>query len=81
MDKSGVLDPKRLHPRLQARPDNEISLMAEIGVAAAREALARAGRQPEEVDGVICAAANMQSVDCPQTARKGCHCGRCTRDS
>ena len=60
MEKSGVLDPKRMHPRLQARPDNEISLMAEIGVAAAREALARAGKQPEDVDGVICAAANMQ---------------------
>ena len=60
MEKTGVLDPQRMHPRLQARPDNEISLMAEIGVAAAREALARAGKHPEDIDGVICAAANMQ---------------------
>ena len=60
MDKSGVLDPKRMRPRLKARPDNEISLMAEIGVAAARDALASAGKKPEDVDGVICAAANMQ---------------------
>lgn len=60
MEKSGVLDPQRMHPRLQARPDNEISLMAEIGVAAARDALARAGKKPEDIDGVICAAANMQ---------------------
>ena len=60
MEKAGVLDPQRMHPRLQARPDNEISLMAEIGVAAARDALARAGKQAADIDGVICAAANMQ---------------------
>src|SRR5674476_333272 len=40
MEKTGVLDPTRMRPRLQARPDTEISLMAEIGVAAARVALA-----------------------------------------
>ena len=60
MDKEGVLDPTRMLPRLQARPDNALSLMAEIGVAAARDALARAGKQPSDIDGVICAAANMQ---------------------
>lgn len=60
MEKSGVLDPQRMRPRLQARADSEISLMAEIGVAAARDALARAGKKPEDIDGVICAAANMQ---------------------
>ena len=60
MEKSGVLDPTRMYPRLQPRPDTEISLMAEIGVAAARDALTRAGRQAQDIDGVICAAANMQ---------------------
>ncbi|MBP6719105.1 MAG: beta-ketoacyl-ACP synthase III [Rhodoferax sp.] len=60
MDKEGVLDPARMLPRLQARPDNALSLMAEIGVAAARDALDRAGKQPSDIDGVICAAANMQ---------------------
>lgn len=60
MDKTGVLDPQRMRPRLQARSDNKLSLMAEIGVAAARDALTRAGKQPEDIDGVICAAANMQ---------------------
>jgi beta-ketodecanoyl-[acyl-carrier-protein] synthase len=34
--------------------------MAEIGVAAAKDALARAGKQAEDIDGVICACANMQ---------------------
>jgi beta-ketodecanoyl-[acyl-carrier-protein] synthase len=60
VEKSGVLDPQRMRPRLKVRPDNEISLMAEIGVAAGRDALARAGRHSADVDGVICAAANMQ---------------------
>ena len=60
MEKSGVLDPQRMRPHLPARPDSEISLMAEIGVAAARDALARAGKTSADVDGVICAAANMQ---------------------
>jgi beta-ketodecanoyl-[acyl-carrier-protein] synthase len=60
MEKDGVLDPTRMHPRLKPRPDSELSLMAEIGVAAARDALARAGKQPSDIDGVICAAANMQ---------------------
>ncbi len=60
MEKSGVLDPLRMRPKFRARPDSEISMMAEIGVAAARDALARAGKQPEDVDGLICAAANMQ---------------------
>ncbi len=60
MEKSGVLDPKRMRPRFRARPDSEISMMAEIGVAAARDALSRAGKTAEDVDGLICAAANMQ---------------------
>ena len=60
MEKSGVLDPQRMRPRFKTRPDSEISMMAEIGVAAARDALARAGKTVQDVDGVICAAANMQ---------------------
>ena len=34
--------------------------MAEISIAAARDALTRAGKQASDVDAVICAAANMQ---------------------
>jgi len=60
MEKAGVLDPTRMRPRLAARDDTEISLMAEIGVHACRDALARAGKTAADVDGVICAAANMQ---------------------
>ncbi|HSN80374.1 MAG TPA: beta-ketoacyl-ACP synthase III, partial [Rhodoferax sp.] len=60
VEKSGVLDPTRMRPRLRIRPDNEVSLMAEVSIAAARDALTRAGKQAGDVDAVICAAANMQ---------------------
>lgn len=39
VEKSGVLDPTRMRPRLTPRPDNALSLMAEISVAAAQDAL------------------------------------------
>ena len=60
MDKGNVLDPAIMAPRLPERSDGELSLMAEIGVAAARDALERAGREAGEVDAVLCACSNMQ---------------------
>ena len=62
VEKSGVLDPTRMRPRLTPRADDQLSMMAEIGVAAAKDALQRAGKSAADVDGVICAAANMQSA-------------------
>lgn len=60
MEKSGVLDPRRMRPHFQARPDTELSLMAEIGVKAAQAALDAAGKTAADVDALYCAAANMQ---------------------
>ncbi|MCA8904425.1 MAG: beta-ketoacyl-ACP synthase III, partial [Hyphomonas sp.] len=60
MNKTGVLDPDIMAPRIPERPNDQISVMAEMAVKAAREALERAGRRPEDVDAVICAASNMQ---------------------
>jgi beta-ketodecanoyl-[acyl-carrier-protein] synthase len=60
MSKAAILDPEIMCPRLPERANDEISVMAEIGVAAARQALERAGRRPEDVDAVLCAASNMQ---------------------
>ncbi|MCZ8369747.1 MAG: beta-ketoacyl-ACP synthase III [Porphyrobacter sp.] len=60
MSKAAILDPDTMCPRLPERSNDEISVMAEIGVAAARQALERAGRRPEDVDAVLCAASNMQ---------------------
>jgi beta-ketodecanoyl-[acyl-carrier-protein] synthase len=60
IDKAGVLDPTRMRPYFAPRSDEQLSLMAEIAVAAAHKALAAAGRQGHEIDAVLCAAANMQ---------------------
>jgi beta-ketodecanoyl-[acyl-carrier-protein] synthase len=55
LEKSGVLDPARMRPRFAPRPDNALSLMAEIAVAAAQDALQQVGKSAADVDGVICA--------------------------
>jgi beta-ketodecanoyl-[acyl-carrier-protein] synthase len=60
VDKAGVLDPFRMTPKLPARPNDELSLMAEMGVAAAKKALSQAEFAAEHVDLVICAASNFE---------------------
>jgi len=60
LEKDGVLDPTRMYPRFKERPDDQISLMAEIAVQAAQQALAQAGKQASDIDAVFCASANMQ---------------------
>jgi beta-ketodecanoyl-[acyl-carrier-protein] synthase len=60
MDKRAIVDPAIMEPRYAERPNEQISLMAEIGVAACRDALERAGRDIADVDAVLCAASNMQ---------------------
>lgn len=60
MAKAPVLDPAIMSPRWPRRSNDEPSMMAEIGVAAARDALERAGRDVADVDAVLCAASNME---------------------
>jgi beta-ketodecanoyl-[acyl-carrier-protein] synthase len=60
IDKRAIVDPAIMEPRYPERGDDQISLMAEIGVAACRDALARANRDIADVDAVLCAASNMQ---------------------
>ncbi|WP_336986870.1 beta-ketoacyl-ACP synthase III [Altererythrobacter aquiaggeris] len=60
MDKASVLDPETMCPRLPERSNDENSVMAEIGVNAARQAMAQAGRDAADIDAVLCAASNMQ---------------------
>jgi beta-ketodecanoyl-[acyl-carrier-protein] synthase len=60
MAKAPVLDPDVMAPRWPARSNDEISILAEIGVKAAQDALARAGRDARDVDAVLCAASNME---------------------
>ncbi len=60
MDKSGILNPDVMHPLFRQRSDDEPSLMAEMALDAAKKALAQAGREPGDIDLVICAASNME---------------------
>lgn len=60
MAKEPVLDPQIMSPRWTERGDDEMSVMAEIGVLAAEQALKRAGRDVGDVDAVLCAASNME---------------------
>jgi len=60
LSKAPILDPEIMAPRWPERSNDELSMMAEIGLAAARDALDRAGREPGDVDAVLCAASNME---------------------
>ena len=60
VDKEGVLDTGRMTPNIPERPNDQISVLAEIAVNAAKEALAKAGKTGKDIDAVICAASNMQ---------------------
>lgn len=60
MEKEGILDPDTMCPRIAERPNDQISILAEMGVAAAKEALANAGRTAQEIDCVIVACSNLQ---------------------
>ena len=56
----GILDPDRMTPRVPPRADDELSVEAEFGLAAARRALDHAGLSGADVDLVICAASHQQ---------------------
>lgn len=60
MDKEGILDTSRMAPRLPARGNDEISVLAEMAVRAAEDAIKRWGKPVSEIGAVICAASNMQ---------------------
>ena len=60
LSKASILDVDVMCPRFEERPNEQISLLAEIGVAAARDALARAGRDAKDVDAVLVACSNLQ---------------------
>ena len=60
VSKAPILDPDIMCPRLPERSNDQLSILAEIGVAAAREALAKAGRSAQDVDAVLCACSNLQ---------------------
>lgn len=60
MDKAGILDPSRMTPHLPERANEEISLLAEMAIRAAEDAIARWGKPASRIGAVLCAASNMQ---------------------
>ena len=61
-DKTGLLDPERMCPNIPDRPEEELSIQAEYALNAARPALARAGRAPEDVDLIVLGCSNLQRM-------------------
>lgn len=59
LDKAGILDPSRMAPNLPERTNDELSIMAEMAVKAARQAIEAWGKPVSEISAVLCAASNM----------------------
>jgi beta-ketodecanoyl-[acyl-carrier-protein] synthase len=60
LEKAGMLDVNRMVPDIPERPNEQISVMAEVSVKAAKEALHRADRDPADVGAVICSCSSLQ---------------------
>lgn len=60
MEKTGILDPLRMTPRIPERANSEWSVLCQMAVAAAEMALARAGKTAADIDAVIVACSNLQ---------------------
>jgi beta-ketodecanoyl-[acyl-carrier-protein] synthase len=60
VDKAGILDPSIMRPIIAERPNEQISILAEMAVAAAEDAFKNWGGRKSEIGAVICAASNMQ---------------------
>jgi beta-ketodecanoyl-[acyl-carrier-protein] synthase len=60
MDRTGILDPTILAPRIPERSNDEPSIQCEMAAFAAREAMAQANTSPDRVGAVIIACSNQQ---------------------
>jgi beta-ketodecanoyl-[acyl-carrier-protein] synthase len=60
MDKTSILDPEVMCPRIAERPNEEISVLAEMSVTAARDAVKAADKTMADIDGVLVACSNLQ---------------------
>ncbi|MGD0864727.1 MAG: beta-ketoacyl-ACP synthase III [Rhizomicrobium sp.] len=60
MDKAGILDPEIMCPRIPERPNEKLSILAEMAVTAARDALKAADRNVADINGVLVACSNLQ---------------------
>jgi len=60
MSKDDILNIDLMRPTIKQRDNEQLSLQAEIGVAAAKQAIAAANKKPEDIDLVIVACAYTQ---------------------
>ncbi len=60
LNKSGVLDAARLCPSIPERPDDTLSVQAEMAVSAATQAMSQARISASDIDAVIVACSNLQ---------------------
>ncbi len=60
LEKNGSLDVDRMAPNIPERPNDQLSVQAEVAVIAAKQALERAGRDASDVDAVICSCSSLQ---------------------
>ena len=60
MDKKGILDPEIMHPILDKRSDDKPSILAEMSVKAAKQALDKSGKTSNDIDAVITACSNLE---------------------
>ncbi len=60
VEKDNILDPEVMCPRIPERANDQISILAEMSVTAAKDALAQAGRKASDVDCVLVACSNLQ---------------------
>lgn len=59
MEKSGVLNPDIMHPLLPERPNDQNTIMCDMSIAAATEAMANAKVVASDIDAVIVACSNL----------------------
>lgn len=60
MNKSGIVDPDIMAPRLRQRSNDEPSILAEMAVDAAKKAMARANKTAADIDAVLVACSNLE---------------------
>ena len=60
MDKKGILNPDIMHPILDRRNNDEPSILAEMSIEAAKQALDVSGKKPSDIDAVITACSNLE---------------------
>lgn len=60
MNKEGILDPAHMTPDIPERADDELSVLAEMAVLAAGDAMKAANKKADDIDAVIVACSNLQ---------------------